>query len=210
MNYQQLELRIEELELRIEELFNYGDLADYIDLYSLTHSEGFESFRDGVEKLIDQAEIIYYSKAMEYLMQNDVSLSNSLALAGELGYSLADDNLNSEILATLLLQKELREEFAEIEDDIEELFEKLEEEEDLFNELENAGVTPDDIIISSRDNLYIVGSEDHGYIGDYEEMEEALESVKNWKKENNYFPTIWFVSDHGNMDIIDDEGNIIE
>lgn len=204
MNYQQLELRIEELELRIEELFNYGDLADYIDLYSLTHSEGFESFRDGVEKLIDQAEIIYYSKAMEYLMQNDVSLSNSLALAGELGYSLADDNLNSEILATLLLQKELREEFAEIEDDIEELFEEFEEQK------MDSSPDPDDIIISSRDNLYIVGSEDHGYIGDYEEMEEALESVKNWKKENNYFPTIWFVSDHGNMDIIDDEGNIIE
>ena len=44
-------------------------------------------------------EIIYYSKAMEYLIENDASLYESIELATEYGYTL--DNINSELLASL-------------------------------------------------------------------------------------------------------------
>ena len=140
-------MNYEQLENRIEELFNNGNLGEHIDV-PCSLEDGFESFRDKVETLINQTEVIYYSKAIEYLMRYDVSLSNSLELAAELGYSLADGNLNSEILATLFLQNELRDEFYEKEDDIEELFEEFEEEEE--EEEESLTPYPDDIVISSN------------------------------------------------------------
>ena len=44
-------------------------------------------------------DVIYYSKAMEYLIENDASLCESTELATEYGYTL--DNINSELLASL-------------------------------------------------------------------------------------------------------------
>lgn len=44
-------------------------------------------------------EIIYYSKAIEYLKENDASLSESIDIATEYGYTL--ENINSETLASL-------------------------------------------------------------------------------------------------------------
>lgn len=44
-------------------------------------------------------EIIYYYNAIKYLKDNDQSLSESLEIANEYGYSL--ENINSELLATL-------------------------------------------------------------------------------------------------------------
>ena len=44
-------------------------------------------------------EIIYYSKAIKYLQENDSSLCESLEIASEYGYTL--ENINSELLASL-------------------------------------------------------------------------------------------------------------
>ena len=44
-------------------------------------------------------DVIYYSKAMEYLIENDASLYESIELATEYGYIL--ENINSELLASL-------------------------------------------------------------------------------------------------------------
>jgi hypothetical protein len=44
-------------------------------------------------------EIIYYSKAMDYLRDNDISLNESLELAEEMGFNL--QYINSECLASL-------------------------------------------------------------------------------------------------------------
>ena len=44
-------------------------------------------------------DIIYYSKAIEYLKNNDASLSESIEIASEYGYTL--ENINSETLASL-------------------------------------------------------------------------------------------------------------
>jgi hypothetical protein len=45
--------------------------------------------------------------------------------------------------------------------------------------------------------------------GEFNDVEQALARVKEWKKENHYYPNTWFISDHGNESLIDDEGNII-
>lgn len=55
-------------------------------------------------------EIIYYSKAMHYLMEHDNSLKESLNIAAELCYET--QNLNSELLASLLASRNKKEDFA--------------------------------------------------------------------------------------------------
>jgi len=74
-------------------LKNYKDLDDF---------ENFaEDFYDYIiENGILNVDIIYYSKAINYLSKNDASLRDSLEIAIEYGYSI--ENLNSEILASLL------------------------------------------------------------------------------------------------------------
>ena len=44
-------------------------------------------------------EIIYYSKAIKYLQENDASLCESIEIATEYGYTL--ENINSETLSSL-------------------------------------------------------------------------------------------------------------
>ena len=54
-------------------------------------------------------EIIYYSKAIKYLQENDSSLSESIELANEYGYTL--ENINSELLASLHASRKKEDEF---------------------------------------------------------------------------------------------------
>lgn len=68
---------------------------------------------DEVDEYINEQEIIYYSVAMNYLIENDCSLSYSLELAHDMGYSAK--NLNSELLATIHHQDQLRGDWSEIE-----------------------------------------------------------------------------------------------
>jgi hypothetical protein len=43
--------------------------------------------------------------------------------------------------------------------------------------------------------------------GQFIEDEDAFNAIKKWKKENNWYPNTWFISDHGNMSLVDDNGN---
>jgi len=54
-------------------------------------------------------DIIYYSKAIKYLQENDASLSESIEIASEYGYTL--DNLNSETLASLHASRQRMDKF---------------------------------------------------------------------------------------------------
>ena len=54
-------------------------------------------------------EIIYYSKAIKYLQENDCSLSESIEIATEYGYTL--ENINSETLASLHASKQRMDKF---------------------------------------------------------------------------------------------------
>ena len=66
-------------------------------------------------------EIIYYARAIEYLSEHDQSLQESLNLAHEMGYTA--DNLSSEILASLLASENVREDYYDLHDEINEILE---------------------------------------------------------------------------------------
>ena len=65
-------------------------------------------------------EIIYYHKAMEYLMKNDPSLTAALTYAQELGFEAK--GLSSEVLATIHYQETLGSELRELEEEITDFF----------------------------------------------------------------------------------------
>ena len=113
----------------LSELNTEIDILNLIDIDNIDYNDAFYS----IYEMIDgnggfNIEIIYYSRAIEYLSENDSSLIDSLELASEFGYSC--ENLNSEILASLLASKLVREEFEELEDEINNFFENLEEEDE--------------------------------------------------------------------------------
>lgn len=110
----------EEIDLR------HIDVMDYIDANNVT------SFQDVYNQINEQGgfnvEIIYYSRAMQYLMDNDTSLYNSMQLAEEYGYSL--DDINSEVLASLLASQHTMEELYSYEHEINEFLEMINNQED--------------------------------------------------------------------------------
>jgi len=104
------------------------DIPYYVDASEVnSFEEMFETIEDnrGFE-----VEIIYYASAMDYLRENDPSLSESMEIAEEYGYT--PKKINSELLASLLASKNCRDEFEEYRSEIEDFFEELEDNEDLF------------------------------------------------------------------------------
>lgn len=113
----------------LKELNTEVDVLYYVDIDNIDFNNAFDSICDMINDNNGfDIEVIYYSKAMNYLMENDPSLTESLSLASELGYT--PDNLNSEILASLLIAENVRNDFYQLEDEINEFFEELEEEEE--------------------------------------------------------------------------------
>ena len=106
-----------------------------IDLaYLYCEDDIFPDFLDKVNDAIMHEDIVYYYKAMEYLKENDASLSDSLDIASEHGYTT--QQLNSELLATLLYQQRLTEQWYEIEEQVKEMFFDYEQEESIKRDME--------------------------------------------------------------------------
>jgi len=120
--------RAEKIEkfLREEIKLRHIDLLDYIN------AENVNSFNDIYEQVEEQGgfnvEIIYYSQAMRYLTYRDISLQNSMQLAADLGYT--PENINSELLASLLATQYSMEELYKCEHEITEFFDTLDNEEE--------------------------------------------------------------------------------
>ena len=89
----------------------YDDLEDAKD---------FERYFEELEESTYQVECIYYSNAMKYLTEHDTSLNESLEIASEMGYEVED--LNSELLATLLMQRKESEALYDAKNDLEDLY----------------------------------------------------------------------------------------
>ena len=89
----------------------YDDLEDAKD---------FERYFEELEYSTHQTECIYYSNAMKYLTEHDTSLNESLEIASEMGYEVED--LNSELLATLLMQRKESEALYDAKNDLEDLY----------------------------------------------------------------------------------------
>ena len=103
------------------------DVLCFVDVDNIDRNNPFDSICEMIEENGGfDIEIIYYSRAMNYLSENDPSLQISLGIAHELGFNV--DGLNSELLASLLASELVREEFYQLEDEINDFFEKLEEE----------------------------------------------------------------------------------
>ena len=110
----------------------YDFLEQLTDKYDLEHNPNHfldDPTRDDItdfDHLCDELrdngffniEEIYYSVAIKYLSENDSSLAESLELAHFMGYEVQD--LNSEILASLLASENFTREFFELEEDVNE------------------------------------------------------------------------------------------
>lgn len=102
-------------------------ITDYVNIEDINIDDAYNSIQEEIfyNNGFD-VEIIYYSKAIEYLSKNDPSLRESLEIAQEYGFQL--ENLNSETLASLLASQNAREKFCCLESEIETFFEELKEE----------------------------------------------------------------------------------
>lgn len=114
-----------------EKNYSFNDyLINEIDQDELkkctTTTEVIEYLRElDEEGAITNAEVIYFSNAMDYLQENDQSLTYSLWLAKDYGYEI--DNINSELLASLLKSDNNRDDFNTFLDNLESKID------DLFN-----------------------------------------------------------------------------
>jgi hypothetical protein len=95
-----------------EDLNTLNYLCDLDINYILEDCEDIEEVREAVEQMIQEDEIIYYNNAIEFLKEEDQSLQESIELAKEYGYSIED--LNSELLATLLNQSRMMDEVEDL------------------------------------------------------------------------------------------------
>ena len=111
------------LDTEIDVLYN-------VDIEEVLESMSFQNAFDQITAEIDNnngfdCDVIYYSNAIEYLSNNDPSLQESCQIASEMGFET--ENLNSELLASLLKSQNVRNEWHELEDEINEYFEELQE-----------------------------------------------------------------------------------
>ena len=101
-----------------------------VDFAAFLSDKDFTNFDEVCEILEDNGafnvEIIYYRDAMRYLIQHDTSLRASLSLASDMGYTLKD--LNSETLASLLASENVRNEFYQLESEINSILVNIEQE----------------------------------------------------------------------------------
>lgn len=85
------------------------DATDFYNNENIGNKDSNEIFGDLSDAGFFHVEIISYHTAMEYLKEHDTSLSESLELATEYGYTL--ENINSELLASLHASEKRREDF---------------------------------------------------------------------------------------------------
>lgn len=113
----------------LSELNTEIDVLNFVDIDNIDLLNPFDSICEMIEDNNGfDVEIIYYSNAIKFLAKNDPSLRESLEIASD--YRFEVQNLNSEILASLLASKLVRKEFYELESEINDFFEDLEEEEE--------------------------------------------------------------------------------
>jgi hypothetical protein len=121
-------MKKEKLERICEILDTELSLYDYAKNYLM--ESDVEDFDDICEILLDEGalevEIIYYREAMDYLMEHDLTLTDSLEIAEEMGYKPSD--LNCCTLATLLATRNNECNLYRLRDKIEEIIEEEEEE----------------------------------------------------------------------------------
>ena len=111
INLKQIKEILKENETDLQNLIKYIDFDDVF--YKEKEFKNKEDFEEEViDNFISATEITHYSNALKYLKENDPGLQESLEIAWDFGYTC--DKVNSELLATLLLQSILQEELQEL------------------------------------------------------------------------------------------------
>lgn len=120
--------KIKDIIEEVEKQYNFNDyILNYTSDEKLSEVSNTDELRELFETLnenceITDTEVIYYSSAIDYLRENDQSLTESLELAKDMGYTL--DKLSSEVLASILKSENNRIDYQEF---ITEVIEKVEQ-----------------------------------------------------------------------------------
>lgn len=72
-------------------------------------------------------------------------------------------------------------------------------------EQEQAGLQEEDITISDSGplgSLYSVGIVNGKFIGEYKTRDAAETAIRTWMEENQFWPNVWIISDHGNAELV--------
>jgi len=48
------------------------------------------------------------------------------------------------------------------------------------------------------------------FVGEFKSFKAALKAIKRRSKEENFYPAIYYVNDHGNVELLDDEGDVLK
>ena len=115
-----------EIEKLLSENVGIDVTIDESDLEYGMDVDALENAVDIDRAISEQCEIIYYSRAMDYLAEHDPSLHEAMDCAEEYGYSPKD--LSSEILATLLNERRMRQAYWDWRDDIQDILDQIEDE----------------------------------------------------------------------------------
>ena len=100
--------------------FFAGVFSDYLDRDDVDWITDVDDIENELENNgAFNIDIIYYSNAMEYLTKHDPSLTISLELALDYGYSVRD--LSSKTLASILASALAREKWADLRNEIEDI-----------------------------------------------------------------------------------------
>lgn len=110
-------LKNKTLEILEENKYNFRFINEFIDVNDIFNNwkefDSLEEFEEEFrENYINTAEIIYYATALEFLKENDPSFQEASWIASDLWYETK--NLNSELLATILVQEYLNQELSEL------------------------------------------------------------------------------------------------
>ena len=141
-DYKLTDDQLKDVENRIHNFLSKLDcdicISDYVSIKDIeidslnVYDDIYNEIEDGSRFDID---VIYYSNAIEYLSENDPSLRKSLSLANELGFTC--DNLSSETLASLLKSQNVKNDFSNLETEINDFFAEI------VTELEDLTVNED-------------------------------------------------------------------
>lgn len=104
------------------------------------------------------------------------------------------------------IEEDEEDEDEEDEEDEDEDEDEFDDEDDVFSDDE---MREGYVISDARGGGYNVSHEGRN-IGEYDDMDDALEAIESHMKNSNFFPNIYYVNDHGNVDLIDADGNTIE
>jgi len=115
--------KIKNIITELQKDYDFNDyVINYIDEDELKECEDAQDVVELIEKAnedgeLTNEEVIYYSRAIEYLAKEDPSLSESIGIAEELWFWL--DGINSERLASLLATRRNEEDWCEFIENLE-------------------------------------------------------------------------------------------